>query len=88
LEPILQLKKDSLHEHKRVLSLREVLIALSICAATSPVAKLAISKLKLLDRCEAHSTVMLSKDDESVLKKLNVYISTEAEFESNNLFSE
>lgn len=88
LEPILHLKKDSLHEHKRVLSLREVLIALSICVATSPVAKLAISKLKLLDRCEAHSTVMLSKDDESVLKKLNVYISTEAEFESNNLFSE
>ncbi|MEG1509092.1 MAG: DUF1846 domain-containing protein [Clostridia bacterium] len=88
IDPILQMKETCLHDNKHALTLEETLIALSICAATSPIAKYAISQISLLQKCEAHSTCILPKHEETILKKLGINLTSEPEFDSNNLYME
>lgn len=86
LEPILRLKEDIFGSRDARLNLEEILIALSISAATNPTAQLAITKLNCLKHCEAHSSYMLSHTDESTLRKLGVNLTSEPEFPSQNLY--
>lgn len=86
LEPIMKLKKETLHINHSELNLTEVLIALSICAATSPVAQLAMSYLSRLDGCEAHSTNILTATDNSAIAQLGINITCEDEFPSKDLY--
>ena len=58
----------------------ETLIALSICAATNPLAEMAMQQLSKLRGCEVHSTVMLSAVDEKTFKRLGVNLTCEAKF--------
>ncbi|MEG1996370.1 MAG: DUF1846 domain-containing protein, partial [Oscillospiraceae bacterium] len=51
LEPIIKLKRETLYNKYPVLNVEEILIALSICAATSPVAELALKQLHRLRSC-------------------------------------
>ena len=64
----------------------EVLIALSISAVTNPTAQIAYEKLSALEGTQAHSTVMLNKDDEQILKRLGMDITSDPVFSSENLF--
>ena len=48
LEPIINLKSKTLGSRNTALHCEEVLIALSICAATNPIAKVAMDKLLML----------------------------------------
>ena len=57
IEPIQTLKCDYLGNRNPRLHSDEVLVALSICAATDPKAALAMRQLPLLEGLEAHSTV-------------------------------
>lgn len=84
LEPIVKLKTDLLSGNNTILNLPEVLLALSICAAKSPVAELALSKLPDLKDCEAHSSVILAKEDEEVFRKLGINITCEPVFLKKN----
>ena len=86
LEPMLMLKEKILCDRSPLLSLEEVLNALSICAATDPAAKKCLYKLQKLRGCEAHSSHMLSKADESALRKLGVIVTCTPEFPSDDLF--
>ena len=86
LEPMLMLKKKILRDKNPLLSLEEVLNALSICAATDPAAKKCLYKLKELSGCEVHSSHMLSQEDESALKKLGVNVTCTPEFSSDGLY--
>lgn len=86
LEPILRLKDKNLHHEKSILDLEEVLIALSISAATNPMAQIALDQLPLLVDSQAHSTVMLSAHDEQVLKRLGIDITCDDEFPSVRLY--
>ena len=88
LEPILRTKQDYLGEHSQVLKLEEVLIALSICAATNPTAELALSKLQYLRGCEAHSSCILTDQDASLLRRLGINCTSEPVFENNMLFAD
>ena len=56
----------------------EILIALSICAATNPTAELAMAQLKKLRGCEAHATVILSHVDEDTFRRLGVNLTCRA----------
>ena len=58
----------------------EVLIALSISAATNPTAELAMEQLSKLRGCEVHSTVILSAVDEKTFKRLGVNLTCEPRF--------
>lgn len=62
----------------------EILIALSISAATDKRAALALSALRQLKGCEVHSSVMLSSVDEAVFKKLGMHLTCEPKTESDN----
>ena len=86
LEPILKLKRDYLGSHQNKLTLQEVLVALSICAATSPVAQLALSKLPELRGCEAHSVHMLTASDGDAVRSLGLNLTCEAEFPTKDLY--
>ena len=86
LEPIMKMKSDVLHRRYSELSLSEVLIALSICAATSPVAQLAMSYLSQLSGCEAHSTNILNAADSATIMQLGRNMTSEDEFPSKDLY--
>lgn len=67
LEPIIKMKTEILRSKQKVLNLNDVLLALSICAATNPVASLAVTELKKLKNCEAHASCMLTSADDGAL---------------------
>ncbi|GAA0677048.1 MULTISPECIES: DUF1846 domain-containing protein [Clostridium] len=86
LEPIQKLKEKTFGDKRIALSGEEILIALSICAATNPMAEVAMSKLPALKGCQAHSTTILSSNDEQTFRKLGIDITCDAEYQSESLF--
>ena len=86
LEPITGLKKDILHGDKTVLNLADVLTALSICAASDETVDAAYQKLKDLKDCEAHCSCMIAEIDMSMLRKLGINVTCEAEFATKSLY--
>lgn len=86
LGPMLMLKEKILYDNNPLLSLEEVLNALSICAATDPSAEKCLFKLHDLKGCEAHSSHMISKSDENALKKLGINATCTPEFSSDDLY--
>ncbi len=86
IKPIQHLKVEHLGNHNPRLHTDELLIALTICAVTNPMADLAIDQLSKLKGCEAHSTVILSHVDEDLFKKLGVNISFEPKYQAKKLY--
>ena len=86
LEPILDLKTKTLTNQKVSLNCEEVLIALSISAATNPTAQVAMEKLSMLKNCQVHSTTILPTSDEQTLRKLGIDVTCDAEYASESLF--
>ncbi len=86
IEPIQKLKTGSLGNKNPRLHTDEVLIALSICAATDAQAKLAMDQLPKLKGCEAHSTVILSHVDERIFRRLGVNITYEPKYQTSKLY--
>ena len=86
IEPIQKLKVNHLGNHNPRLHTDEILIALSICAATNPTAALALEQLHKLRGCNAHSTVILSKVDENVFHKLGIHITYEPRYQTKKLY--
>lgn len=86
IEPIRTLKVGHLNCHNPRLHTDEILIALSICALSDENAKRAFDQLDNLKNCEAHSTVILSPVDDSVMKKLGIYMTSEPAYQSKKLF--
>ncbi len=86
IKPIQHLKVEHLGNHNPRLHTDELLIALTICAVTNPMADLAIDQLSKLRGCEAHSTVILSHVDEELFKKLGVNVSFEPKYQAQKLY--
>ena len=86
IEPIQHLKVEHLGNHNPRLHTDELLIALSICAVTNPIAGYAIDQLGKLRGCEAHSTVILSHTDAELFKKIGINMSTEPRYQAKKLF--
>ena len=80
INPIQHLKVDHLGNRNPRLHTDEVLIALSICAATDPRAEAAMEQLDKLRGCEIHSSVILSEVDEQVFKRLGANLTCEPRF--------
>ncbi len=90
LEPLLSLKNELLggsSNSASVLKADDVLSALYICAVNDPVAKKAVEQLPRLRGCEIHCTHMLNSGDESVLKKMRLNITSDAQFPSKKMFN-
>ncbi|GAA0759581.1 DUF1846 domain-containing protein [Clostridium sartagoforme] len=86
LEPIKNLKLKTLGIKNTVLNCEEILIALSICAATNPTAQVALEKLTMLKGCQAHSTTIIPTNDEQTFRRLGIDITCDAEYQSENLY--
>ena len=80
IDPIQHLKVDHLGNRNPRLHTDEVLIALSISAATDPKAEKAMQQISKLRGCEVHSTVILSPVDEKTFKRLGVNLTCQAQF--------
>ena len=83
IEPIQALKTDYLGSKNPRLHTDEILIALSISAATNEDAHLALSQIPKLKNCEVHSSVLLSSVDEKVFRRLGVHLTCEPKYEFN-----
>lgn len=77
IEPIQDLKVNHLGNRNPRLHTDEVLIALSISAATNPTAEKAMQALQNLKGCELHSTVILADVDLHTLGKLGINVTCE-----------
>jgi len=86
IEPIQTLKCDYLGNHNPRLHTDEVLLALSICAATDEKAAIAMKQLPLLKGCEAHSTVILGQVDNNVFKRLGVNLTCDPRYQTHKLY--
>ncbi len=80
IDPIQHLKVDHFGNRNPRLHTNEVLIALSICAATDPTAEKAMEQLGKLRGCQVHSTVILSQVDEQTFKRLGVNLTCQPRF--------
>ena len=80
LDPIQHLKVDHLGNRNPRLHTDETLIALSISAATNPMAEYAMEQLHRLRGCDAHSTVILSQVDMNTLKRLGINVTCEPQY--------
>jgi uncharacterized protein (UPF0371 family) len=86
LEPICELKtKYLLHKNPR-LHTDEVLMALTISALTSPLAQKAKEQLPGLRGCDAHFTVILSDEDDMLLRSLGINVSCQPRYENDRLY--
>lgn len=88
LLPILKLRTQFLNSKSSVLTLDDVLVALSICSTNNEKAKKTLEKLSELAGCEAHATYMLNSSEESTLKKLGINITCQPQFLNNKLFND
>lgn len=86
IEPIQTLKTKHLGNNNPRLHTDEILIALSICAATNPMAEKALQQLSKLSGCEAHSSVILSQVDSSVFRKLGINLTCEPRYQTKKLY--
>ena len=81
IEPIQTLKTKYLGNKNPRLHTDEVLIALSVSAASNPLAKKALEQLPNLAGCQAHTSVMVSSVDIKQLKRLSIQATYEAKYE-------
>lgn len=86
IEPIQKLKTAYLGSKNPRLHTDEVLIALSISAATNETAQLALDQIPKLRGCQVHTSVMLSEVDVKQFKKLSIQLTSEAKYENKKLY--
>ncbi len=87
IKPIQHLKINHMGNRNPRLHTDEVLIALTISAASNnPSAELAMEQLEHLRDCEAHSTVLLSRVDQNTFRHLGVNLTCEAKYETTQLY--
>ena len=86
IQPIQHLKVDHLGNHNPRLHTDEVLLALTICAATNPTAEMAMQQLSKLKNCQVHSSVILSPVDQKTFKKLGIQLTMEPVYQFKKLY--
>ena len=71
------LKYNILGEKKFHLQIGEVLVILSASAVTNELSSAAIGQLKALEGSEAHSTYMISEEEQKIFRKLKINLTEE-----------
>ena len=84
--PMQQLKLQYLGNHNPRLHSDEVLVALSICAASDPQARAAMEALPRLKGCEVHSTVILPQTDDNIFRRLELNLTCDSQYQTKKLY--
>ena len=88
LMPIVEYRTKILKSRSTLLTVDDILVALSICSARNEKAKKTIEQLEKLQGCEAHSTYILPSSEENTLKKLGMNVTCDPVFLNANLFED
>ncbi|MDR0790974.1 MAG: DUF1846 domain-containing protein [Methanomassiliicoccaceae archaeon] len=86
IEPVREMKTKYLGNKSPRLRADEMLVALSVSAAMSPVADVAFKMLPELRGCEVHSSVILASIDEYVFRQLGANVTCEPQYQTANLY--
>ena len=86
LLPIVNYRTNILKSNCSVLTLDDVLVALSICSGKNEKAKKCMEMLPKLKGCDAHSTYILPPNEEQTLKKLGINVTSEPVYLNSHLF--
>ena len=86
IEPVQELKVKYMGNRNPRLHIDEVLIALSVSAATNPMAELAMQQIPKLKGAQAHATVILATTDETMFKKFGVNITCDPQYQTKKFF--
>ncbi|ALA67279.1 DUF1846 domain-containing protein [Corynebacterium lactis] len=86
IEPIQTLKTHHLGSRNPRLHTDEVLIALSVSAATNEDARKALAELKNLKDCDVHTTTILGTVDETIFRNLGVLVTSEPKYQKKALY--
>ncbi|MDD3375120.1 MAG: DUF1846 domain-containing protein [Candidatus Omnitrophica bacterium] len=85
IDSVTNFRKNILKAKSVSLDVDEVLILLSMSAATSPMAQAALEKISELEGCEVHMTHIPTPGDEAGLRRLGVNLTTDACFATKKL---
>ncbi len=88
LLPIVKYRTQILGSNNSVLTVDDVLVALSICTGKNAKARSAMEQIGKLRGCDAHCTYILPHAEEQTLKKLGINITCQPVFLNANLFDE
>ena len=72
LEGILKMKQKISYKRNYCLNIQEVLIALSICSTNNRSAERALEQLEKLNELEAHSSYIVTSEENKVMKNLGI----------------
>ncbi|MBR2854629.1 MAG: DUF1846 family protein, partial [Clostridia bacterium] len=86
IEPVQALKSRYLGNHHPRRHSDEVLLALSVSAASNENAARALGMLPMLKNCEAHSTVILPAVDDNTFRRLGVTLTCDPSYQSHKLY--
>ena len=86
IEPVQTLKVKYLGSKNPRLHTDEILIALSMNAASDPNAAHALEQLKKLRGCQGHTSVMLSEVDIRIMNKLGLQLTSEPRYENKKIY--
>ena len=86
IEPVQTLKINYLGSKNPRLHTDEILIALSMCAATDPNARKALEQLPKLRGCQIHTSVMLSDVDIRTMNRLGLQLTSEPRYENKKIY--
>lgn len=86
IEPIQTLKTQHLGSRNPRLHTDEVLIALSVSAARSEPARLALAQLQNLQDCNVHTTTILGSVDEGIFRNLGMQATSEPKYWRKQLY--
>lgn len=86
LDAINRLNHDQFKHTDKILDSKEALIALSMSAVTNPSAAAALEQLEKLRNLQAHSSAILPKADEDVLRDLGLMVTSEPQFATESLY--
>ena len=73
-----KVKQEILKEKSESLNLSETLVALSMVSTTNPTVNRALKCLTQLRGCKMHTTHIPARGDESAFRKLNLWVTTDA----------
>lgn len=86
IEPITEVKVRHLGSSNPRLHTDEVLIALSVSAATDERARRALDRLGELNGCDVHTTTILGSVDEGIFRSLGMLVTSEPVFQKKGIY--
>ena len=88
LKPIVEYRTKILKSLSSVLTLDDVMVALSICSGKNKKAKLAMDQIEKLKGCDAHCTYIISSAEEKTLRKIGINVTCEPVYLNSHLFED